>query len=124
MCAPPSGEAAGSRGWCERWIREHRLGQGVSLGKGAAWQTEKGPMRRANFFTACWNTTGDPALRWEVARVWRLGRRFSYGFVSAQLKLRPARQLKHWALIGGKQICPRRLCSSRQHQVLLMKSDS
>jgi hypothetical protein len=33
----------------------------------------------------CWrrfpgteNSTGDPALRWEVARVWRLGRQVSY----------------------------------------------
>jgi hypothetical protein len=24
------------------------------------------------------NRTGDPALRWEVARVWRLGRQVSY----------------------------------------------
>ena len=28
--------------------------------------------------------TGDPALRWEVARVWRLGRQVSYVIVSAQ----------------------------------------
>ena len=29
-------------------------------------------------------STGDPALRWEVARVWRLGRQVSYVIVSAQ----------------------------------------
>ena len=57
-----------------------------------------------------------------IARLWRLGRQVSYGFVSAQLKLRPARQAGHWALIGGKQIGPRRLCSSRQRRVLLMKT--
>jgi len=69
------------------------MGHGKFVGKRLTRQAENRQVRRANFFTACWNTTGDPALRWEVARVWRLGRRFSYGFVSAQLKLRPARQL-------------------------------
>ena len=38
--------------------------------------------------------------------------------VSAQPKLRPARQPEHRALIGGKHICPRRLCSSRKRRVL------
>jgi hypothetical protein len=30
------------------------------------------------------NGTGDLALRWEVARVWRLGRQTTYVIVSAQ----------------------------------------
>ncbi len=30
------------------------------------------------------NGTGNPALRWEVARVWRLGRQINYVIVSAQ----------------------------------------
>jgi hypothetical protein len=100
----------GQRG-CLGRLREGGLN--IRLG----WAGEKG-----NFFNACWNSTGDPALRWEVARVWRLGRRVSYGFVSAQLKLRPARQAGHWALIGGKQIGPRGLGSSRQRRVLPMKT--
>ena len=33
------------------------------------------PVRRTDVFNVYWNSTGDPALRWEVARVWRLGRR-------------------------------------------------
>jgi hypothetical protein len=112
-------------------MRDRRIGRGAPLGKeavladsGRADETPAwvGRVRRADFFNACWNSTGDPALRWEVARVWRLGRRVSYRFVSAQLKLRPARQARCWALIGGKQIGPRRLCSSRQRRVLLMKT--
>jgi hypothetical protein len=38
--------------------------------------------------------------------MWRLGRRVSYEFVSAQLKLRPARQPEHQALIGGNTYVP------------------
>ena len=112
-------------------MRDRRIGRGAPLGKeailadsGKADETPAwvGRVRRADFFNACWNSTGDPALRWEVARVWRFGRRVSYRFVSAQLKLRPARQAGHWALIGGKQIGPRGLGSSRQRRVLPMKT--
>ena len=92
-------------------MRDRRTGRGAPLGKeailadsGKADETPAwvGRVRRADFFNACWNSTGDPALRWEAARVWRLGRRVSYRFVSAQPKLRPARQARRWALIGGK----------------------
>ena len=47
------------------------------------------------------NNTDDPALRWEVVRMWRLGRQVSYVIVAAQQKLRPARQLEHWAADRG-----------------------
>jgi len=43
--------------------------------------------------------------RWEVARVWRLGRQVSYVIVSAQLKLRPARQLGHRGIPAGCATC-------------------
>jgi hypothetical protein len=50
--------------------------------------------------------TGDLALRWEVARVWRLGRQTTYVIVSAQYTLSPARQQRIDILIGGKQNHP------------------
>ena len=56
----------GQRG-CLGRLREGGLN--IRLG----WAGEKG-----NFFNACWNSTGDPALRWEVARMWRLGRQVIY----------------------------------------------
>jgi hypothetical protein len=62
--------------------------------------------------------TGDPALKWEVARVWRLGRQINYVIVSAQSTLRPARKKGIELLIGGKRHHPRRLCTSRQRRVL------
>jgi hypothetical protein len=77
------------------------------------WEGENG-----GFFNSLLERHGRPCTRWEVARSWRLGRQVSYVIVSAQRKLRPARYLKHWLLIGGKLNHPRRLCSSRQHQVL------
>jgi hypothetical protein len=62
--------------------------------------------------------TGDLALRWEVARVWRLGRQTNYVIVSAQYTLSPARTQGIGLLIGEKQNHHRLLCSSRQHRVL------
>jgi hypothetical protein len=53
-------------------------------------------------FSSLQTRHGRPCTRWEVARSWRLGRQVSYVIVSAQLKLRPARQLKHWAADRGK----------------------
>ncbi len=61
---------------------------------------------------------GRPCTRWEVARSWRLGRQVCYVVVSAQLKLRPARQENIELPIGGKRNHPRRLCSSHQRRVL------
>jgi hypothetical protein len=46
--------------------------------------------------------TGDPALRWEVARVRRLGRQVNCVIVLAHPKLRPARKREHWASHRGR----------------------
>jgi hypothetical protein len=77
------------------------------------WAGEKG-----DFFNSLLERHGRPCTRWEVARSWRLGRQICYVVVSAQLKLRPARQQSIELPIGGKQNHPRRLCSSRQRRFL------
>jgi acyl-coenzyme A synthetase/AMP-(fatty) acid ligase len=74
-------------------MRERCMGKGASLGKEAVladsgWVGEisawVGRVRKATFSTAYYNGTGDLALRWEVARVWRLGRQIDCVIVSAQ----------------------------------------
>ena len=59
-------------------------------------------MKLDDCFSILQTRHGRPCTRWEVARSWRLGRQVSYVIVSAQLTLRPARQLKHWAADRGK----------------------